>query len=61
MPAIATLEELKGVEKVIEEIKKEYPEAWEDIKEFLKAYRKYGYKNICKIFIGEETPESLKE
>lgn len=60
MPAIATLEELQAVGRQIEQFKAEHPEAYQAMVELLKKNRRVGYKNICKILIGETTPEQLK-
>ena len=60
MPAIATLEELKAVDAALKKLKEEYPDAYEKFTHFFKDNRKIGYKNICKLLIGEATPEKLK-
>ena len=60
MPAIATLEELKAVDAALKKLKEEYPDAYEKFTQFFKDTRKIGYKNICKLLIGEATPEKLK-
>lgn len=60
MPALATLEELREVERQIHELKRRYPEACEAVTDLLKKNRRIGYKNICKLFAGETTPEKLK-
>jgi len=60
MPAIATLEELRSVQTDIEKFKTEQAEAYHAMVELLKKHRKIGYKNICKLFLGESTPEKLK-
>ncbi len=61
MPALATLEELSQIYKKLNEFKKKHPQASEDLTLLLKSHRKIGYKNICKMYIGEATPENLKE
>lgn len=61
MPAIASLEQLKAVNQSIESLKEKYPEAFKEMVETIKKYRKIGYKNICKMMLGEATPEKLKE
>lgn len=61
MPALATLEELEAASREIKNLREQYPEAGEAMTRFLKANRKIGYKNLCKMFTGEATPESLKE
>jgi molybdopterin converting factor small subunit len=60
MPAIATLEELKAVQRTLQSIREEYPEAYERFTRFFKENRKIGYKNIIKLLTGEATPEKLK-
>ncbi|RKY32124.1 MAG: hypothetical protein DRP74_03325 [Candidatus Omnitrophota bacterium] len=60
MPAIATLEDLKKLEAEIDEIKKEHHEVCEKIMAIIKRNRKIGYRNFCKLFMGERTPEELK-
>lgn len=61
MPALSSLEDLQKTHQQIAELKKKFPEACGAIAEFLKRNRKIGYKNICKMFTGEATPESLKQ
>jgi hypothetical protein len=60
MPAIASLEDLKEVLSRLVTLKERFPEAYEEISNLLRAYRKVGYKNICKLLLGESTPEKLK-
>lgn len=60
MPAIATLEELKAVKNQLENFRRSFPEAYQHISEIFKANRRIGYKNICKMLMGEATPEELK-
>lgn len=60
MPAIATIEELRSVQADIDRFKETEPKAYEAMAELLKKHRKVGYKNICKLFLGESTPEKLK-
>ncbi|MFH1338648.1 MAG: hypothetical protein ABIH40_02230 [Candidatus Omnitrophota bacterium] len=60
MPAIASLEDLKKLNAEIQEIKKKNPEVCEKIVQVIKKNRKIGYRNFCKLFIGERTPEELK-
>jgi hypothetical protein len=61
MPAIASLEELKEIKAKLDEIKAQHPEGYNAIKELLATKRSVGYKNIIKMFLGETTPEKLKE
>ena len=60
MPALASLEELKDVFARLEELKAKHPEAYDAFAGLLRKYRKVGYKNICKLLLGESTPEKLK-
>jgi putative aminopeptidase FrvX len=60
MPAIASLEDLKEVQGRLEKLKESFPEAYEEVSALLRAFRKVGYKNICKLLLGESTPEKLK-
>ena len=60
MPALASLDDLKSTRKEIERLNAKYPEACREIITFLKKHRKIGYKNVCKMFTGEATPEKLK-
>ncbi len=60
MPAVAALEELKVVDEQLKAIKGRHPEAYADFVELFRKNRKIGYKNICKMMLGEATPEKLK-
>ena len=60
MPALATLEELKNVLASLEQLKGQFPDAYGALGELLKKHRSVGYKNICKLLLGETTPEKLK-
>ncbi|MBA7474797.1 hypothetical protein ES707_10152 [subsurface metagenome] len=60
MPAVASLEELKAVEENLSRLKAGYPEAYADVVELFRRHRKVGYKNICKMMMGEATAEKLK-
>ncbi len=60
MPAIASLEELNEVLSRLNALKERHPEAYEEFSKLFKAFRKVGYKNICKLLLGEATPEKLK-
>jgi len=60
MPAVASLEELKAVDEQLKAIKGQHPEVYADFVELFHKNRKIGYKNICKMMIGEATPEKLK-
>ena len=60
MPSIATLEELQAVHQDLESLKQNSPEPYEAVAALIKKHRKVGYKNICKMLLGEATPEKLK-
>ena len=61
MPATASLEELKSVDAQIKDLQNRFPEASNAFVDLLKRNRKVGYKNICRLLMGETTPEKLKE
>jgi hypothetical protein len=60
MPALASLEDLKAVLASCDELKAAHPEAYAAFAALLKRHRAVGYKNICKLLLGEATPEKLK-
>jgi hypothetical protein len=60
MPAVASLEDLKAVEEQLKQLKSQHPEGYADLVELFRRHRKVGYKNICKMMMGEATPEKLK-
>jgi DNA-binding ferritin-like protein (Dps family) len=60
MPALASIEELKEVERKAKVFAEEFPEAYQAISGLLKTHRAVGYKNIIKLLLGESTPEKLK-
>lgn len=60
MPAVASLEELKAVEEQLKDLKARHPEGYTDLVELFRRNRKVGYKNICKMMMGEATAEKLK-
>jgi len=55
MPAIASLEDLKAAQKDLLEAKN-----LEELRAAFKKWRKIGWKNVCKLWLGERTPEQLK-
>lgn len=55
MPAIASLEDLMAVQKDLLEAKK-----LDELKAAFKRWRKIGWKNVCKLWLEERTPEQLK-
>jgi len=60
MPALASLDDLRAVLARLEELRTGHPDAYAAFAGILKDYRKVGYKNICKLLLGEATPEKLK-
>ncbi len=60
MPAVASLEELKQVDRDLKAFREQHPEAYEAAAGLLRRHRKVGYKNICRMLLGEATPEDLK-
>ena len=60
MPATASLEELAMVSAKIQELERSFPEACKAFSTLIKENRKVGYKNICKLLLGEATPKELK-
>lgn len=55
MPAIAFLEDLKAAQKDLLEAKD-----LEELKSGFKKWRRIGWKNVCKRWLEERTPEQLK-
>jgi len=55
MPAIASLEDLKAAQKELLEAKD-----LNELKAVFKKWRRIGWKNICKLWLEERTPEQLK-
>jgi hypothetical protein len=55
MPAIASLEDLKSAQKELLEAKD-----LNDLKTVFKKWRRIGWKNVCKLWLGERSPEQLK-
>ncbi len=55
MPAIASLEDLKAAQKDLLEAKD-----LNELKAVFKKWRRIGWKNICKLWLEERTPEQLK-
>ena len=60
MPAVASIEDLRSVEADLAALRARHPEGYEALAELFRAHRKVGYKNICKLMLGEATPEKLK-
>ncbi len=55
MPAIASLEDLKSAHQDLLEAKE-----IDELKTVFKKWRRIGWKNICKLWLQERTPEQLK-
>lgn len=55
MPAIASLEDLKAAQVDLLEAKD-----LGVLKTVFKKWRRIGWKNICKLWLEERTPEELK-
>ena len=55
MPAIASLEDLKAAQKDLLVAKD-----LDELKLMFKKWRRIGWKNICKLWLQERTPEELK-
>jgi len=55
VPAIAPIEDLRNAQKELLEVKDV-----EELKRVFKKWRRIGWKNICKLWLEESTPEKLK-
>jgi hypothetical protein len=55
MPAIAPIEDLKDAQKELLEVKD-----IEELKRVFRKWRRIGWKNVCKLWLEESTPEKLK-
>jgi hypothetical protein len=55
MPAIASIEDLRAAQKELLETMD-----INELKKVFKKYRRIGWKNICKLWLEESTPEKLK-
>ena len=55
MPAIASLEDLKDAKRDLLEEK-----YLNELKVVFKKWRRIGWKNVCKLWLQERTPEQLK-
>ena len=55
MPAIASLEDLRTAQKDLLEAKD-----LNELKAVFKKWRRIGWRNVCKIWLQERTPEQLK-
>jgi len=54
MPAIASLEDLKAAQKDLLAARD-----LDELKRVFKKWRRIGWKNICKLWLEERTPEQL--
>jgi hypothetical protein len=55
MPAIASIEDLRNAQKDLLEAKD-----LGELKEMFRKWRRIGWKNICKLWLQERSPEQLK-
>jgi hypothetical protein len=55
MPAIASLDDLKSAQRDLLEAKD-----LDELKVAFKKWRRIGWKNICKLWLQERSPEELK-
>ena len=55
MPAIASLEDLKAAQIDLLNAKN-----IDELKAVFKKWRRIGWKNVCKLWLQERTPEQLK-
>ena len=55
MPAIATLEDLRAAQEELLAAKD-----LGELKRVFKRWRRIGWKNVCKLWLEERTPEQLK-
>ena len=55
MPAIASLEDLKAAQIDLLNAKN-----IDELKAIFKKWRRIGWKNVCKLWLQERTPEQLK-
>lgn len=55
MPAIASLDDLRAAQRDLQEARD-----LDQLKAAFKKWRRIGWKNICKLWLQERTPEELK-
>ncbi len=60
MPSNVPLEELQRAHEELQSLEMKFPDAYEDFAEFFQRNRSVGYSNLCKMLMGEQTPEDLK-
>jgi len=56
----ASLSQLQEAEDELQELKANYPEAYEKMAELVDERRNCGYKNLCKMMMESTTPKELK-
>lgn len=57
----ASLDELKVAFRELECLRLKNEEIYADFADFFKRNRSVGYKNLCKMLMGEAEPEDLKK
>jgi hypothetical protein len=55
MPAIAPIEDLRACQKDLLNAKD-----LDELKETFRKWRRIGWKNVCRLWLEESTPERLK-
>jgi len=55
MPAVAPIEELRAAQRDLLEAKD-----LEELKAAFRRWRRIGWKNLCRLWLQERTPEELK-
>jgi len=55
MPAIAPIEDLRNAQKELLETRD-----IEELKKIFKRWRRIGWRNVCKLWLEESTPDKLK-
>ena len=55
MPATASLEELRAAQKDLQDA-----QTLEELKAAFRKWRRIGWKNVCKLWLDERSPEQLK-
>ena len=60
MPAVASLEDLRKVDQDLKSLRDRHADAYGELAALFRSHRKVGYRNICRLLLGEATPEELK-
>jgi hypothetical protein len=55
MPAIASIEDLRAAQRDLIAAKD-----LDELKEAFRKWRRIGWKNVCKLWLEDRTPEQLK-